>query len=54
MLFSKLGEVLLFILGLLYVGDKYLDSFIDVLALDKNTVEEKEPPLTDTAKRMYS
>ena len=42
MLFSKLGEMLLFIVGILYVGDLYFDSCINLIEVTKNKEEEEE------------
>ena len=42
MLFSRLGEILLFIVGILYIGDLYLDSFINLMEVSKNKEEEEE------------
>lgn len=40
MLFDKFFEIGLLILGLLYVGDLYLDSIIDIVRLSKEIDEE--------------
>ena len=54
MLFSLFGEIGLCIIGLLLVLDKWFDSYIDLMELMKNNDEDKDEPMTDAAKRMYS
>ena len=53
MLFSLFGEIGLVVIGLLYVGNLYMDSFINMMAQleDKNNDEDKVP---ESVKRMYS
>ena len=53
MLFSYFGEFGLVLVGLLYVLDKWFDSYIDMMELTKNKDDEKEP-MPEAAKRMYS
>ena len=53
MLFSIYGEVGLCVCGLLYVLDKWFNSFIDLITLMKDN-DEKEQPMSESAKRMYS
>ena len=52
MLFSLFGEIGLAIIGLLYVGNCWFDSFINLMVQMKNN--EEEVKLSDAAKRMYS
>ena len=59
MLFSNLFELGLFILGLLYVGDLYLDSFIELIRINKEIDEEDEAKkhdeeLKELTKHIYS
>ena len=42
MIFSNIFELGLFILGLLYVGNMYLDSCIDIVRLNHEIDEEEE------------
>ena len=51
MLFSLFGEIALTIIGLLYVGNCWFDSFINLMVQMKNNDDIK---LSDAAKRMYS
>ena len=53
MLFSIYGEVGLSICGLLYVLNKWFDSFIDLITIMKDN-DDKEPSMSESAKRMYS
>ena len=52
MLFSLFGEIGLVVIGLLYVGNLYMDSCITLIESIKNNDEETK--LSDVAKRMYS
>ena len=55
MLFSLTGEIGLIVIGLLYVCNKWFDSFIDMLELVKNNNDEpKEKELPEAFKHMYS
>ena len=54
MLFSTFGEIGVCVVGLLWVLDLWFDSFISLMELMKNNSEDKEPPMTETTKRMYS
>ena len=59
MMFSNLFEVGLLILGLLYVGDLYLDSIIDIVRLTHEINEEDEDKKHDEelkkiAQHLYS
>ena len=56
MLFSKLGEILLFIVGILYVGDLYFDSLINLIEVTKNKEEEEEneKKIPESMKHLYS
>ena len=59
MLFSNLFELGLFILGLLYVGDMYLDSIIEIMRLTHDLDEEEESKendeeLKELSKHLYS
>ena len=53
MLFSLFGEISLTIIGLLYVGNCWFDSFINMMAQleGKNNDDDKVP---ESVKRMYS
>ena len=53
MLFSLFGEISLAIIGLLYVGNLWFDSFITIMTQveDKNNDETKVP---ESVKHMYS
>ena len=53
MLFSYLGEIGLIIVAGLYVMDCWFDSFINFIETTKEK-EEKDPPMSEAAKRMYS
>ena len=51
MLFSLTGEIGLIVIGLLYVANKWFDSFIDIIETMKNC----EPtPMSESIKNMYS
>ena len=52
MLFSLFGEIALSIIGLLYVGNCWFDSFVNLMETIKNN--EDEVKMSDEAKRMYS
>ena len=55
MLFSIFGEISLTIIGLLYVTNKWFNSFIDMMDLMKNNNEEEnEKEMSESIKRMYS
>ena len=59
MLFSKLFELGLFIIGLLYVGDMYFDSCIELIRITHDIDEEEkdkqhDDELKQIAKHMYS
>ena len=59
MLFSKLFELGLFIIGLLYVGDMYFDSCIELIRVTKEIDEdekdkERDEELKEMTKHMYS
>ena len=63
MLFSVTGEIGLIVIGLLYVANKWFDSFIDILELIKNNdnasassaeLEEKEKEIPESLKHIYS
>ena len=51
MLFSIVGEIGLIIVAGLYVLDCWFDSCINLI---ETTKEEKEPEMSEAAKRMYS
>ena len=51
MLFSPAAELGLVIIGLLYVANKWFDSFIDII----DTMKNNEPaPMSESVKKMYS
>ena len=52
MLFTQTGEIGLFVIGLLWVMNKWFNSFIDLVELMKNDDEEKEIP--ESLKHIYS
>ena len=55
MLFSVTGEIGLIVIGLLYVANKWFDSFIDILELIKNNDnDEKEKEIPESLKHIYS
>ena len=55
MLFSVTGEIGMIVIGLLYVANKWFDSFIDILELIKNNDnEEKEKEIPESLKHIYS
>ena len=59
MIFDKFFEICLFILGLLYVGNMYLDSCIDIARLNHEINEEEEDKkhdeeLKELSKHLYS
>ena len=55
MLFSIFGEISLTIIGLLYVTNKWFNSFIDMMDLMKNNDDEHDKQeMSETIKRMYS
>jgi len=62
MLFSLTGEIGLIVIGLLYVCNKWFDSFIDMFELGvaehrevkNNNDEPKEKELPEAFKHMYS
>ena len=54
MLFSLFGEISLTIIGLLYVTNKWFNSFIDMMDLMKNNEEHDKQEMSETIKRMYS
>ena len=59
MLFSKLFELGLFILGLLYVGDLYFDSAIELLRVTHDLEEDEkekdhDEELKEISKHMFS
>ena len=55
MLFSLFGEIGLCVCGLLYVLDKWFDSFVDMMELMKNDDDKDDKQeMSETAKRMYS
>ena len=51
MLFSLFGEVGIVVIGLLWVGNKWFNSFLDIVEVLKNN-EQKEIP--DAIKHLYS
>ncbi len=60
MLFSTFGEVGVVVIGLMWVLNKWFDSFIDAVELLKNmsevdsSDEQKHKDLPDSIKQMYS
>ena len=56
MLFSLVGEIGFVVVGMLWVMDKWFDSFIDLMELMKNKDDEdkENEKMTEAAKRMYS
>ena len=55
MLFSTFGEIGLFIIGLLYVLDCYVDSFINLAEITKNNENNEElKKLPESLKHIYS
>ena len=55
MLFSSIGEIGLIVIGLLWVTNKWFDSFIDLLEIVKNNNEDqKDKELPEGLKHMYS
>ena len=55
MLFSLVGEIGLIVIGSLWVLERWFSSFIDLMEVAKNDDEkEKEPELSEAAKKMYS
>ena len=56
MLFSVPAEICICICGLLYVMDKWFDSYINLMELMQNndTDDEDKRPMSETVKRMYS
>ena len=54
MLFSLFGEISLTIIGLLYVTNKWFNSFIDMMDLMKNNENDEKQEMSETIKRMYS
>ena len=55
MLFSRLFEILLFILGLLYVLNQWFDSFINLYETIKNhEEEEEEKKIPESVKHLYN
>ena len=59
MIFSRLFELGLFILGLLYVGDMYFDSVIELIRVTKEIDEEEKDKVHDEelkklSEHMYS
>ena len=54
MLSSLFGEISLTIIGLLYVTNKWFNSFIDMMDLMKNNENDEKQEMSETIKRMYS
>ena len=63
MLFSSIGEIGLIVIGLLWVTNKWFDSFIDLLEIVKNNnasassaelEDQKDKELPEGLKHMYS
>ena len=55
MLFSLVGEIGLIVIGLLYVGDCFLDSFINLMeTVSKNNEEEEAKKIPESIKHLYS
>ena len=52
MLFSLFGEIGLVVIGLLYVGNCWFDSFINLMEQVKNNDDEVK--LSESVKHMYS
>ncbi len=52
MIFSLFGEIALTIIGLLYVGNCWFDSFINLMGQMKNN--EEEVKMSESIKHMYS
>ena len=53
MLFSLTGEIGLVVIGLLWVANKWFDSFIDTMTLLKDSNDEKKD-LPESIKHLYS
>ena len=55
MLFSLTGEIGLLVIGFLWIGNKWFDSFIDLLNIMKDVNDEqKQKELPDSIKHIYS
>lgn len=59
MIFDRFFEWCLFILGLLYIGDMYLDSFIHLIEVNNDIEEQaeekaKDEELQKLAQHLYS
>ena len=55
MLFSLFGEISLSIIGLLYIVDCFVDSFINLAQIEKEKEEEEqEKKIPESMKHMYS
>ena len=53
MLFSLVGEIGLIVISSLYVLDCWFNTFIDLIETMKND-DDKSPPMSEEAKRLYS
>ena len=56
MILSLFGEIGLCLCGLLYVMDKWFNSFIDLIELmkDKDDKDDDKQEMTETMRNMYS
>ena len=56
MLFSLVGEIGLIVIGLLYVGDCFLDSFINLMETvsKNNSKDDDQKELPESIKHLYS